>query len=132
MSQAVAQVFSPHFWHSRAVIELNAQDFNALLETLLERRETLMFKKDAGKRERNDEDVDLYVFSGHLEALRSDEIDGDVWGTLEDLEYTAGSEDEAWELIKEFYLERGCTLLKVNTDEYILNDVLARKLGLVS
>ncbi|MBC7645703.1 MAG: hypothetical protein H7095_01135 [Pseudopedobacter sp.] len=114
------------------MIELDAQNFNALLESLLERKETLIFRKDAGKRERNDEDVDLYVFSGHLEALRSDEIDGDVWGTLEDLEYEAGSEDEAWELIKGFYLERGCTLLKVNADEYILNDVLARKLGLVS
>ena len=47
------------------------------------------------------------------------------------MEYKAGSEDEAWDLIKGFYLERGCTLLKVNTDEYILNDVLARKLGLL-
>ncbi len=114
------------------MIELDPQDFNALLGSLLERREALIFKKDAGKRERNDEEVDLYIFSGHLEALKSDEIDGDVWGTLEDLEYSAGNEQEAWEQIKGFYLERGCTLLRVGSDEYILSDVLVRKLGLLS
>jgi len=114
------------------VIELDPQDFNTLLGSLLERREALLFRSEAGKREKNDEDVDLYVFSGHLEALKSDEIDGDVWGTLEDLEYSAGNETEAWEQIKGFYLERGCTLLKVGTDEYILSDVLARKLKLLS
>ena len=128
----LAQFWPPQFWHSRAVIELDPQDFNALLGSLLERKEALLFKSEAGKREKNDEDVDLYVFSGHLEALKSDEIDGDVWGTLEDLEYSAGNETEAWEQIKSFYLERGCTLLKVSSDEYILSDVLARKLKLLS
>ena len=114
------------------MIELDPQDFNALLGSLLERREALLFRSEAGKREKNDEDVDLYLFSGHLEALRSDEIDGDVWGTLKDLEYSAGNETEAWEQIKGFYLERGCTLLRVGADEYVLSDSLARKLKLLS
>jgi hypothetical protein len=113
------------------MMTLTPPQFAALLDSLLERNEFLIFKKEAGPAQAGDEKVDLYVFSGHLEALRSEEIDGEIMETLHDLELQAKNEDEAWVKIKGFYLERGCTLLGVGSDEYIISDPLARRLGLL-
>ncbi len=113
------------------MITLTPAQFSSFLDTLLERDEFLIFKQDAGPAQKGDENVDLYVFSGHLEALRCEEIDGEIMETLHDLELQAKNEDEAWLKIKGFYLERGCTLLNVGSDEYILSDALAQRLGLL-
>ena len=113
------------------MITLTPAQFSSFLDTLLERNEFLIFKKDAGPPQHGDENVDLYVFSGHLEALRCEEIDGEIMETLHDLELEAKNEDEAWLKIKGFYLERSCTLLQVNQDEYIISDALIQRLGLL-
>ncbi len=80
------------------------------------------------------EAVDAYALSAHAEAMRSSEVDGDLPGTLADLELEAGSEEEGWKKVKDFYLERGCVLLEVGDegDEWILAEDLARRLGLLS
>jgi hypothetical protein len=82
-----------------------------------------------------DEAVDPYVLSAHAEALRSNDVDGDVWGTLEDIDETAGDEEEAWEKIVDFYLERGCVLVRVTDleepEEWLFTEELARRLGLM-
>ncbi|GGJ22490.1 hypothetical protein [Deinococcus roseus] len=112
------------------VIVLSRQELDTLLSTLIERDEKLLFKKDL-KPTKNDVPVDLYVFSGHLEALRSEELDGMLMEAIEDLGYEAKDEDEAWEIVKAFYLPRKCTLMRVEEDEYIIGDELARRLGLL-
>ncbi|MFD1730089.1 hypothetical protein ACFSC4_01565 [Deinococcus malanensis] len=75
------------------------------------------------------------MLSGHAEALRSADVDGDLWGTLEDLDETAADEEEAWDKICSFYLERGCVLVSVEgleePEEWILTAELARRLGLL-
>lgn len=111
-------------------LTLSRAELDQLLSSLVERDEKLVFKKDI-KPKKTDEPVDLYVFSGHLEALRSEELDGMLMETIEDLGYEARDEDEAWEIIKAFYLPRKCTLLKVDEDEYIIGTELARRLGLL-
>ena len=74
------------------------------------------------------------MLSGHAEAMLSSEVDGDLWGTLEDIEETAGSEQEAWAKITTFYLARGCVLVKVlgtgEPEEWLLSAELAQRLGL--
>lgn len=83
-----------------------------------------------------EEAVDAYVLSGHAEALRSEEVDGDLWGTLADLEEDAGDEEEAWAKIVAFYLERGCVRVRVvdapEPEEWVLEEALARRLGLTA
>lgn len=113
-----------------SVIVISRESLDELLSSLVERDEKLVFRKDI-KPKKTDEPVDLYVFSGHLEALRSEELDGMLMETLEDLGYEAKDEDEAWEVIKAFYLPRKCSLMKVEEDEYIIADELARRLGLL-
>ncbi|GGL73971.1 hypothetical protein GCM10010840_10080 [Deinococcus aerolatus] len=80
------------------------------------------------------EQVDAYVLSGHAEALNSGEVDGDVWGTLEDIDETAADEEEAWERIVAFYLGRGAVLVRVTghdePEEWLFTEELARRLGL--
>ena len=75
------------------------------------------------------------MLSAHTEALRSAEIDGDVWGTLADIEEEAGDEEEAWAVITAFYLDRGCVLVRVTDaeepEEWLLEEGLARRLGLL-
>ena len=62
------------------------------------------------------------------------EVDGDVWGTLADIEEEAGDEEEAWARITAFYLDRGCVLVRVTgtdePEEWLLEAGLARRLGL--
>ncbi|MBB6100051.1 hypothetical protein HNR42_003516 [Deinobacterium chartae] len=107
-------------------------EFDALLASLIERDGALLFRDQAGPSRKGDEDVDLYVFSGHLEALRSEEIDGEIEEHLMDLGYPpAASEEAAWEQVRDFYLERGCVLLRVEADEYVLSEQLAQHLKLL-
>ena len=110
-------------------IVLTREQFAAVLAGLAERDDRLV-RLAPGERRGPDEVVDSYVLSAYLEALRSEEIDGDVWGTLEDLELTAPTEDEAWAAIKDFYLSRACLLLRVEADEYVIAEELARRIGL--
>lgn len=111
---------------------LSRDAFDALLASLRERDDRL----EIGPVEDGDEPVDAYALSAHVEALRAEDIDGDVWGTLEDLEMTARDEDEAWAKIRAWYLERGCVALFVGDedgarDEYLLAESLARRLKLL-
>ncbi|MCD0158777.1 MULTISPECIES: hypothetical protein [unclassified Deinococcus] len=118
----------------RDVITLSAGQWDALLESLFERDDRLDLRRE-GETYRRDEVVDAYVMSGHAEALRSADVDGDVWGTLEDIEETADTEEEAWEKIVAFYLGRECVLVRVQDteepEEWILGQELARRLGLL-
>ncbi len=111
-------------------IERSEDAFGRFLSGLRERDDRLE-RLGPGEAPSKDEAVDEYVFSGHVEALRSESIDGDVWGTLADLDLTAPSEERAWELIKAFYLERGCVLLRVGEDEYLIGEELAGRLGML-
>lgn len=112
------------------VIELNPETFELFLGGLCERDERLD-RRPEGEAPVPEEAVDEYVFSAHVEALRSEQIEGDLWGTLDDLELQAGDEEEAWERIKAFYASRGCVLLRVGSDEYLLGEELARRLGVL-
>lgn len=115
------------------VITLTADAWETFLAGLYERDDRLDLRRDDETYAR-DEVVDAWVMSGHAEALRSADLDGDVWGTLEDIEETAGDEEEAWAKIRAFYLERGCVLVQVQgydePEDWILTEALARRLGL--
>lgn len=114
-------------------ITLTPGEWDAFLGSLYERGDRLE-RREPGQSYPPEEAVDAYVLSGHAEALRSAEVEGDVWGTLADIEEQAGSEEEAWARIVRFYLDRGCVLLRVaDTDEpeeWLLEEGLARRLGL--
>jgi len=111
------------------IIQLTPEQFQTFLQGLAERDERLESRSPGDVP--GDDNVDEYVFSAHVEALWSDSIDGDVWGTLEDLELDARDEDEAWEKIKAFYLPRACVLLRAGEDEYVIGEELARRLKLL-
>lgn len=117
------------------VITLTAEAWEAFLAGLYERDDRLDLRQD-GETYTRDEVVDAWVMSGHAEALRSAEVDGDLWGTLEDLEASAPDEEAAWAKITAFYLERGCVLVQVEgydePEEWILGEGLARRLGLLA
>jgi len=120
---------------SGLVLELNSAQWEAFLEGLYERGDRLE-RREPGGEYAPDEAVDAYVLSGHAEALQSAEIDGDLWGTLADLEEEAASEEEAWAKITAFYLDRGCVLVRVpgadEPEEWVLEGELARRLGLLT
>ena len=116
-------------------IRLSREEFERFLRGLREQddRLELLAPNEVPSR---DEAVDAYTFSAHVEALRAGDIDEDVWGTLEDLELTANSEDEAWKKIKAWYAGRGGVLLTVSggaegSDEFVLAEELARRLKLL-
>ena len=115
----------------RPTIRLNPAQWDAFLGSLYERDDRLDLREPGGTYHR-DETVDAYVFSGHAEALQSGEVDGDMWGTLEDLEETAQTEEEAWEKIRAFYLDRGCVLLEITgleeREEWLITERLAERL----
>ncbi len=111
-------------------ITLSPAEFEAFLNGLYERSERLE-RREPGQTYPRDEAVDAYGLSAHVEALNTEDIDGEVWETLEDLGLQAGSEDEAWAAIKDWYLARDCVLLRVGADEYLLSEPLARRLGLL-
>ncbi|GGL99722.1 hypothetical protein [Deinococcus aerophilus] len=116
-------------------ITLNATDWQHFLDSLYERDDRLE-RRAPDTVVAPDEEVDAYTLSAHVEALRSGEVDGDVWGTLEDIEETAGDEEEAWTKITAFYRSRGCVLVQVldqeEPEEWLLSEALARRLGLQS
>lgn len=115
-------------------ITLTGEEWEAFLAGLYERDDRLE-RREPGTVYSPQEQVDAYVLSGHAEALRSAEVDGDVWGTLADLEEEAGDEEEAWAKIVAFYLDRGCVRVQVvdapEPEEWLLEEALARRLGLV-
>ena len=117
-----------------ADLTLTLPEWDALLARLYERDDRLDLKA-AGETYPASETVDPYVLSGHAEALQSAEVDGDLWGTLEDIEEEAASEDEAWAKISSFYRDRGCVLLRVTgteePEEWIFSAALLRRLGLL-
>ncbi len=114
-------------------ITLSAADWQHFLDSLYERDDRLE-RRAPDTVVAPDEQVDAYTLSAHVEALRSGEVDGDLWGTLEDIEETAADEDEAWAKITAFYLSRGCVLVQVldqeEPEEWLLSEALARRLGL--
>ena len=93
-----------------------------------------------------DEQVDVWVLSAHAEAIFSQDIDPEVWETLADLEMEAETEEDAWRLIRSFYLERGNVLVRIgegpadgaageaagpdDREEWIFSEALATRLGL--
>ncbi|MEF2278616.1 hypothetical protein V3W47_09915 [Deinococcus sp. YIM 134068] len=115
-------------------VELTEAEWEAFLSGLYERDEALARRVPDGEY-LPEEEVDAYVLSAHAEALRSAEIDGDVWGTLSDIEEEAGDEEEAWARIVAFYLGRGCVLVRVTDaeepEEWIFAEELAGRLGLL-
>lgn len=119
-------------------ITLSAEDWQAFLAGLYDRDDRLDLRVP-GETYSRKEAVDEYVLSAHAEALQSAEVDGDLWGTLEDIDETAGSEEEAWDKIRAFYLDRGCVLVRVTgpdihpdePEEWIFAAGLARRLGLL-
>jgi len=112
-------------------LDLTPEAFAALLARLYERDDRLEFRQP-GETYARSEVVDAYVLSGHAEALLSEEFEGDVWGTLDDLDETATSEEEAWAKIRAFYLDRGNVLLRLGPgEEWILTEALARRLELL-
>lgn len=117
-----------------STIHLSSSQWEAFLASLYERNDRLERREPNGTYS-PEEDVDAYVLSAHAEALRSAEVDGDVWGTLADIEEQAGDEEEAWAKIKAFYLSRGCVLVQVTDaeepEEWLLAEELARRLGLL-
>ncbi|GGI77647.1 hypothetical protein [Deinococcus wulumuqiensis] len=117
-----------------ADLTLTLPEWDAFLARLYERDDRLDLRAgDATYPE--SETVDAYVLSGHAEALQSAEVDGDLWGTLEDIEEEAGSEAQAWAKICAFYRDRGCVLLRVTgteePEEWIFSAALLRRLGLL-
>lgn len=119
-------------------IALTAQQWQTFLESLYERGDKLDLREEGGVYHPRKEKVDAYVFSGHAEALRSEEVDGDLWGTLEDIEETAATDEEAWAKIVAFYLGRGCVLMEIAPEEagempeqWLISEPLARRLGLM-
>ena len=112
-------------------LDLTPEAFAALLARLYERGDRLELRQP-GETYPRSETVDAYILSGHAEALLSEEFEGDVWGTLEDLDETATSEEEAWAKIRAFYLDRGNVLLRLSpSEEWIFTESLARRLGLL-
>lgn len=115
------------------VLTLDAAQWQSFLDGLYERDDGLAVR-EPGVSYPPDEAVDAYALSAYAEALRSGEVDGDVWGTLEDLDETAATEDEAWDKITAFYLDRGCVLVRVTgldePEEWILAAEFAARLGL--
>lgn len=89
-----------------------------------------------------DEQVDVWVLSAHAEAIFSQDIDPEVWETLADLDMEAETEEDAWRLIRSFYLERGNVLVRIGDgatnegagpderEEWIFSEALATRLGL--
>ena len=120
--------------HGPAVKQMTSPEWNSFLSSLYERDDRLE-RRQAGETYPPEDTVDAYVFSGHAEAMQSADVDGDVWGTLQDLEETATSEDEAWQKIVAFYTERGCVLVQITDaperEEWLVSEDLARRLQLI-
>lgn len=119
----------------RQTITLTPEEWQAFQDRLYERDDRLELRTTPDSAVKRDEAVDPYVLSGHAEALRSNDVDGDVWGTLEDLDESAANEEEAWAKIVAFYQGRGCVLVRVTgleePEDWLFTEALARRLGLI-
>lgn len=116
-------------------VHLSEDAWAAFQASLYERDERLE-RRAEGQTYPLDERVDPWVLSGHAEALFSQDIDPEVWETLEDLDMEAASEEDAWGLIRAFYLDRGNVLVRIgegvgeDREEWIFSETLAGRLGL--
>lgn len=114
-------------------LQLTQAQWETFLASLYERDDRLE-RRAADQTYSADEAADAYVLSAHAEAMQSAEVDGDLWGTLADIEASAATEQEAWQTIKAFYLERGCVVIEVTggeeAEEWIFAGPLAARLGL--
>ncbi|WP_425147167.1 hypothetical protein [Deinococcus sp.] len=117
-------------------LHLTQMQWDEFLAGLYERGERLE-RREAGQSYPQGEAVDAYVLSAHAEALYSQDIDPELWETLADIELEADDEEDAWAMIRDFYLERGCVLVRVgegtgpdDREEWLLNEALAERLGL--
>ena len=115
-------------------ITLSPDEWQAFQDRLYERDDRLELRTPDTVVAKG-EQVDVYILSGHAEALNSGDVDGDVWGTLEDIDETAADEDEAWDTIVAFYLGRGAVLVRVTgqdePEEWLFTEDLARRLELL-
>ncbi|MDV6374771.1 hypothetical protein [Deinococcus arenicola] len=118
---------------SAQTITLTPEQWQAFQDRLYERDDRLELRTPDTVVARG-EAVDVYILSGHAEALRSGDVDGDVWGTLEDLDETARDEEEAWEKIVAFYQDRGSVMVRVTgldePEEWLFTAELAQRLEL--
>ncbi len=116
-------------------IHLSDDAWAAFQSSLYERDERLERRVD-GESYKPDERVDVWVLSAHAEAIFSQDIDPEVWDTLADLDMEAETEEDAWRLIRSFYLERGNMLVSIgdglgeDREEWIFAEALATRLGL--
>lgn len=116
-------------------VHLTEDAWTAFQTSLYERDDRLERRAD-GQTYPLDERVDAWVLSGHAEAIFSQDIDPEVWDTLADLELEAATEEDAWNMIRDFYLERGNVLVVIgdgvgeDREEWIFSEPLASRLGL--
>jgi hypothetical protein len=116
-------------------IRLSHDAWEQFQGSLYERGDRLE-RRLGGQTYKPDEKVDVWVLSAHAEAIFSQDIDPEVWETLEDLEMEAEDEEAAWSLIRSFYLERGNVLVQIgegegaDREEWIFSEALAARLGL--
>lgn len=117
-----------------AVKQMTFTQWDDFLAGLYERDERLEVRR-ADEAYLPEEAVDAYVLSAHAEAMQSAEVEGDLWGTLADIEETAATEEEAWQKIVSFYTGRGCLLVQVTDadepEEWLLSGELAQRLKLL-
>lgn len=122
---------------SPSPLHLSGDAWEKFQHSLYERSERLE-QRQPGQTYKPDEKVDVWVLSAHAEALFSQDIDPEVWDTLADLDLEAASEEDAWALIKGFYLERGNVLVVVgdgvgeDREEWIFSEALVQRLGLAA
>lgn len=116
-------------------LRMTETEFADFLAGLFERDDRLE-RRRPGEAYAPDETVDAWVLSAHAEALHTAEFDGDLPGTLADLELDVDPSDEAaaWAAVRAFYLDRGHVLLQVEgegeDDEWIFHPELLARLGL--
>jgi len=120
-----------------STIHLTDDAWTAFQASLYERDDRLERRVD-GQTYPRDELVDVWVLSAHAEAIFSQDIDPEVWDTLADLELEAANEEDAWAMIRDFYLERGNVLVVIgdgvgeDREEWIFSEPLASRLGLLA
>ena len=125
-------------------MEINlSQDAWEQFQRSLHEHDDRLERRADGQTYPRDEHVDVWVLSAHAEAIFSQDIDPEVWETLADLDMEAETEEDAWRLIRSFYLERGNVLVRIgdgltpagagpdDREEWIFSESLATRLGLV-
>ncbi len=120
-------------------LQLSQAAWEEFQQSLYERDDRLDRRTD-DQTYKLDERVDAWVLSAHAEAIYSQDIDPEVWETLEDLELEAADEEDAWRMIRSFYLERGNVVVRIGDgplsddtppderEEWIFSEALAARL----